>query len=196
MHGFDRTVDIAVEHGFDPTIRIAGGRAVVFHRETVRFTWTVPLVDPIAEMQDRFQTIAERVVATLASFDIASSIGELSGEYCPGRYSVHVGGTGKVMGSGQRLARRAAQIAGMIVVRDKMIVNEVLAPIYAALELDMDPSQTGAVADHTDVATAAVMEQFIEQFTVGRTVSEGTLDDATIDLATAFQPDHDPRILA
>ena len=194
--GFDRAVSIASDHGFDPTIRIAGGRAVVFHPETVRFTWTVPLVDPIAEMQDRFQTIAKRVVSTLTSFDIPSSIGQLSGEYCPGRYSVHVDGTGKVMGSGQRLSLRAAQIAGMIVVRDKTMVNEILVPVYAALGLDMDPSRTGAVADHTDVATAAVMDRFIEQFTVGRMASEGTLDDITIDLATASQPDHDPRILA
>ena len=145
--GFDRAVAIAVALGFDPTIRIAGGRAVAFHPQTIRFAWTVPASDPVAGMHERFSTVANRVVAMLESFGVGAVTGEVAGEYCPGAYSVHVKGAGKVMGAGQRLARNAAQVAGVIVVQGASLVNEVLVPIYAALGLDMDPSLTGAIQD-------------------------------------------------
>lgn len=194
--GFDDAVGIAVVNGFDPTIRIAGGRAVVFHPRTVRFAWTVPTADPTAGMHERFSTVADHVVAALASFGIAAAVGELEREYCPGRYSVHINGARKVMGSGQRLARRAAQVAGMIVVGDAETVNDVLEPIYGALGLDVDPSRTGAVADVLDVDAHAVASVFTRQFTNGRPCRQDRVDSTTMALARTFQPDHDPRELA
>jgi lipoate-protein ligase A len=194
-NGFHDAVDIAIEHSFDPTIRIAGGRAVVFHPQTVRFAWTLPVADPVTNMHDRFRTVAARVVATLDSFDVDAAMGELEREYCPGTYSVYVEGTGKVMGSGQRLAKHAAQIAGMIVVRDAATVNKVLVPIYAALGLDMDPAVTGAVADVVDVDAEVFAERYVERFTMGRESIRTEVDDATMALAHKLQPAHDPRVV-
>ena len=194
--GFDPAVAIAIEHGFDPTIRIAGGRAVVFHPQTIRFVWTVPSIDPVVRMHNRFTAVANNVVATLASFGIDSDIGEVPGEYCPGVYSVHVPGAGKVMGVGQRLARNAAQVAGMIVVRGASQINEVLVPIYKELGLDMNPSRTGAIADVSDVDIEDVEIRFAEQFSCGRSSHDSVIDSDTMTLANRFQADHDPRILA
>jgi octanoyl-[GcvH]:protein N-octanoyltransferase len=194
--GFADAVDIALTHGFDPTIRIAGGRAVVFHRHTVRFAWTLPMTDPVIRMHDRFRTVAQHVVATLGTFGVPATMGELKNEYCPGAYSVHVPDTGKVMGQGQRLARHAAQVAGMIVVSDADAVNGVLLPIYATLGITMDPSATGAVATRVDVDADSVAGELIEQFLTGRKCAETSVDDTTMTLARKFQPDHDPRILA
>jgi lipoate-protein ligase A len=194
--GFDRAVAVAVARGFDPTIRIAGGRAVAFHPQTIRFVWTVPANNPVAGMHERFSTVANHVVATLGSFGVGAVIGEVAGEYCPGAYSVHVEGTGKVMGAGQRLARNAAQVAGVIVVQGAPLVNEVLVPIYAALRLDMDPSLTGAIHDVADVDIEDVGIRFTEQFAHGRTTQHSEIDSDTMALARSFQADHDPRILA
>jgi len=194
--GFDRAVAIAVAHGFDPTIRIAGGRAVAFHPQTIRFVWTVPANDPVAGIHERFSTVANRVVAMLESFGVGAVIGEVAGEYCPGAYSVHVEGTGKVMGAGQRLARNAAQVAGVIVVQRASLVNEVLVPIYAALGLDMDPSLTGAIHDVADVDIEDVETRFVEQFASGGTSQYSEIDKDTMAVARSFQADHDPRILA
>jgi octanoyl-[GcvH]:protein N-octanoyltransferase len=194
--GFSDAVGIALTHGFDPTIRIAGGRAVVFHRHIVRFAWTLPTKDPVVHMHDRFRAVAQHVVATLGTFGVPASVGELENEYCPGAYSVHIRNAGKVMGQGQRLAKHAAQVAGMIVVSDAASVNEVLIPIYATLGIAMDPSATGAVSSRVAVDAGSLGSELIEQFVAGRTYVEASVDDTTMTLARELQPDHDPRILA
>jgi lipoate-protein ligase A len=192
--GFIDAVSIAVDQGFDPTIRIAGGRAVVFHADIIRFAWTVPSTDPVAEMHDRFTTVAAHVVAVLSGLGVAASVGELDREYCPGAYSVHIEGGGKVMGSGQRLARNAAQVAGMVVVDHADIVNNVLVPIYSTLGLDMDPTLTGAVTDTTDVGVDTVASAMVEEFARGRETLQSEFDDTTMSLARRHQSEHDPRI--
>jgi len=161
--GFKKAVKIATDHGFDPTVRIAGGRAVVFHPQIVRFAWTVPAIDPVVGMQHRFTTVADHTIAALGSFGVPTAMGELSGEYCPGTYSIHIEGGGKVMGSGQRLTRRAAQVGGMIVVGVPAAVNDVLLPVYAAMSLPMDPSRTGAVSARIEIGPDAVLEAFAEE---------------------------------
>jgi lipoate-protein ligase A len=194
--GFEHAVQLATDRGFDATVRIAGGRAVVFHREIVRFAWTVPCHDPIIGMQDRFVTVADRVMGLLASFGIPTAMGELPGEYCPGRFSVHINNGGKVMGSGQRMTRRAAQVGGMIVVSDSAVVNDVLIPVYEALGLDMDPMRTGAMADRGRVDTSTVMERFALQFSTGMTTTTDTVDASTMALAATLQSQYDPRTFA
>ena len=192
--GFGDAVAIALDQGFDPTVRIAGGRAVVFHADVVRFAWTVPSTDPVVEMQSRFVSVASHIVTALASLGIDASVGELAREYCPGAYSVHIDGGGKIMGSGQRLARRAAQVAGMVVVSGADIINTVLTPIYASLGLDMDPAATGSIADVAEIETATVASAVAEQFARGRETLQSEIDGATMSLARQHQPEHDPRI--
>ncbi len=194
--GFRRAVSIVVRRGFDPTIRTAGGRAVVFHDDAIRFAWTVPTPDPVRTMQSRFELIADRVVDTLSSFDIEAVVGELPREYCPGKYSVSVPGTGKVMGSGQRLAPRAAQIAGVIVVKNAEAVNAVLEPVYDALGLDMDPAVTGSLSDVTNIDTSAVVDRFSQRIVRDRDSIDAGIGNETMALAREFRADHDPRILA
>lgn len=194
--GFEDAVTIATDHGFDPTVRIAGGRAVVFHPQIVRFAWTVPAIDPVFDMQNRFTTVADHTIAALGSFGVPTTMGELNGEYCPGTYSIHIEGGGKVMGSGQRLTRRAAQVGGMIVVNAPALVNDVLLPVYDAMGLHMDPARTGAVSDRIEIGTDAVLAAFAREFTRGRAIAIGHVDDATMKLARPLQPKHDPRLLA
>jgi octanoyl-[GcvH]:protein N-octanoyltransferase len=194
--GFARAVVIATDHGFDPTIRIAGGRAVVFHSQIVRFAWTVPSLDPIVGMVDRFTAVADRAIAVLESLGVPAVMGQLQGEYCPGRYSVHMEGAGKVMGSGQRLTKEAAQVGGMIVVDNATAVNEALIPVYAALGVAMDPARTGAISDRVQIDADIVSQRFALLFATGRERSIGHIDASTMDLAHDLKPQHDPRILA
>ena len=194
--GFDRAVAIAVDNGFDATIRLAGGRAVVFHEHVVRFAWTVPTPDPITSMHTRFRFVTDSVIEMLESFDVSATAGELPREYCPGRYSVSVRGGRKVMGSGQRLAHHAAQIAGMIVVKDGASVNAVLEPVYVALGLDMDPTATGSVSDIAIVDTTDVIDRFARRIVGNRDSIEAGIWAETSEKAREFRSDHDPRILA
>ena len=113
---YPAAVDAATEAGFAAVERMAGGRAAVFTEHTLSFAWTIPDVDPRPGITARFAALAELVVDAFARLGIMSDIGEIPGEYCPGSWSVHHDGRLKLMGVGQRLARNAAHVGGVIVV--------------------------------------------------------------------------------
>ena len=194
--GFADAVGIAVEQGWDPTVRIAGGRAVVFSPTIVRFAWTVPVDKPTETMRARFSTLSNAVVRALASLDVRGTVGEVPNEYCAGEYSVHIRGHRKVMGVGQRLTRSAAQVGGMIVVADPEDINRVLAPIYRALGVPIDPTATGSIADDRSVSPDDVMSAFIREIADGRAVRETELPSATLEAARSLRLDHVPVVLA
>jgi len=194
--GFPQAVSAAIERGFDPTVRIAGGRAVAFHPGTVRFSWTMPATEPATTMHARFDRIANAVVNSLTALGVETTVGELPGEYCAGNYSVHIVGGGKIMGVGQRLTRSAAQVGGVIVVEDATSINAVLSPVYRALGVDMDPSITGCVADVVSVAPSTVAASLVTHLSAGLDVSKAAPDDETMALASTFRTDHVPTPLA
>ncbi|MFV1999555.1 MAG: biotin/lipoate A/B protein ligase family protein [Acidimicrobiia bacterium] len=193
---FDEAVTAAISRGFDTTVRIAGGRAVVFHPGTVRFAWTLRTAEPAKTMHRRFQTLAEAVVRSLRAVGVESEIGELPGEYCAGQYSVHLAGGGKVMGVGQRLSRNAAQVGGMIVVNDSRSINEVLVPVYDLLEIPIEPRATGSVPDVAEVDPETIATRFTEAIASGRRLVRANLDEATTSRALELRADHIPALLA
>ena len=80
------------------------------------------------------------------------------------------------MGVGQRLARRAAHVGGVIVVDDAAAVRDVLVPVYAALGISWDPAVTGAVEDEIgrlDVAT--VRDAVLRELAKRRRLTAGTV---------------------
>jgi octanoyl-[GcvH]:protein N-octanoyltransferase len=193
--GFTKAVDVATEQGFDTTVRIAGGRAVVFHPGTIRFAWTTPVEAPADMMHARFASLAQAVVATLADFDVAAEVGELPGEYCAGSYSVHLENGGKVMGVGQRLARHAAQVGGMIVLDDSSTINAVLEPIYGHLDIPFDPDMTGSVSDARQLPPDSVAAVLAERLVPDGATVVSSVDAATLDLGSSLRQDHVPQHL-
>lgn len=194
--GFGAAIGIATDHGYDPTIRIAGGRAVVFSPTIIRFAWTVPQDNPANTMRARFNALANAVVQCLASFNVRGSIGEVPNEYCAGEYSVHIRGHRKVMGVGQRLTRSGAQVGGMIVVSDPDDINKVLVPIYQALGVPIDPTATGSIADDRVESPDDVAEAFTAQIAAGRRTLDVDVSEATMAMATSLRGDHVPSAVA
>jgi octanoyl-[GcvH]:protein N-octanoyltransferase len=199
--GFGEAVAIAVQHGYDPTVRIAGGRAVVFSPTILRFAWTMHEPDAASTMHARFRRLADAVVDALANLGIESIVGEIPGEYCAGQYSVHLPpkatrSARKVMGVGQRLTRSAAQVGGMLVVADPDDINAVLVPVYDALEVALDPEATGSLMDAGAVDIEAVIDSFVASIASGRNVVPSVHDEATRALAERLRPDHIPAGLA
>jgi lipoate-protein ligase A len=156
--GFATAVAAARAAGFEPALRLAGGRAAVFHRETLAFAWTIPAPEPRDGIHARFERISEIVAAALRRLGVDARIGEVPGEYCPGAYSVNARGARKLMGVGQRVIRGAAHVGGVIVVRDSKRVRAVLEPIYDAMQVEWDPETTGSVEDELGVATRDEVE--------------------------------------
>lgn len=158
--GYTEAVAAARTAGYLPVERLAGGRAAVFHESTLAFSWAIGTDEPRAGITDRFTQISALMAETFRDLGADASVGELPGEYCPGAYSVHVGGISKVMGVGQRLVKGAAHVGGVIVVDGGLRIADVLTPVYAALDLPWRPRTSGDLADHipgitlSDVTTA------------------------------------------
>lgn len=151
--GFAEAVAAARAAGFEPALRLAGGRAAVFHRETLAFAWTIPAPESRDGIQARFEQISEIVAAALRRLGVDARIGEVPGEYCPGEYSVNARGARKLMGVGQRVIRGAAHVGGVIVVRDTDRVRKALGPVYDAMQVEWDPATAGSVEDELGVVT-------------------------------------------
>lgn len=191
--GFDRAATLARMLGFAPIVRLPGGRAAVFHEQTISFSWTVPEPDPIRGIRKRFAETVAVLSAALADIGIETSVGEIPGEYCPGEFSVNHAGTIKLAGIGQRLGRGAAHVGGVLVVGDAGGIRDVLVPVYDALGIDWSPSTVGALDDVLPALdTSAVADALIEALATTVSVTESALDEETLDLARSLAPLHLP----
>jgi lipoate-protein ligase A len=174
--------------GFEAVQRLAGGRAAVFHENTIAFAWAGSARDTWSGTHDRFRTIAGIVERALVRLGVDARTGEIPREYCPGEYSINARGQTKLVGIGQRLIKGAWHIGGVIVVSEAERVRDILVPVYEALDLDWDPATAGAVADEVpgtvwdDVADALLTELPDHE--------PAELDATTLAMAERFEPEH------
>lgn len=193
--GYPMAVRAAQANGFAAVERLAGGRAAVFHEETLAFAWAVPDPDPRSGISHRFETISSVMSQAFQDLGIDARIGELPGEYCPGKWSVNVGGKVKVMGVGQRLVRGAAHVGGVVVVDDGERIRDVLIPVYRALGLDWDPRTCGALADRSPgLDKATVMAAIISAMSKRFELELGELPPSVLDDARRLISDHLPQV--
>ena len=141
--GYREAVAAAQQAGFGAVLRLAGGRAAVFHEDTLEVAHAAPDPDPRAGIQERFETEAALVRRALAGLGVDARVGEVEGEYCPGRWSINAGGRRKLAGIGQRVVAGGSHTGTVLVVDGAARVRAVLEPVYAALGLDWDPGHRG-----------------------------------------------------
>lgn len=187
--GYQAAVRAARRIGFEAVERLAGGRAAVFSPSTIALGWTIPDPEPRPRTEQRFETVAALLRDALGDLGVDARIGEVAGEYCPGRFSINSAGATKLAGLGQRVARRAAHVGGVVVVDDSAGVRDVLEPVYAALGLEWRPEVTGSVAD---VVPGVSFDDVVEAITrrLGRQLVAEPLDSTTLQLAHRLAPDH------
>lgn len=189
--GFGRAVAAARDAGFTPVVRLAGGRAAVFHEQTLAFSWIVPTVDPPGGIRSRFEWITGQLVSAFTRLGVVSDVGEIPGEYCPGEYSIHHAGRFKIVGVGQRLVKGAAHVGGVIVVRCGDLVRSALLPVYEELGLAWDPRTAGSLSDiRPDVTIESVRDALVAELAGRATVISGDPGAATLDLARQMAADH------
>lgn len=163
--GYATACEAARQAGFDAIERLAGGRAAVFHEETIAFAWVIPDGTPRAHVHERFEVLSEIVAGALGRLGIDARVGPVPGEYCCGDFSVNARGRHKLMGVGQRLVSNAGYIGGVVVVGDSERLREVLVAVYQALDLDWDPTTVGSVRDELETISYEEVEQaLIEEF--------------------------------
>ena len=190
--GFKRAVLACKSEGFTPVIRLAGGRAAVFHEGTLAFSWQTRTDQPKLGVTGRFEFITSILLAALASLGYQPEVGEIPGEYCPGRYSIHIREK-KIAGVGQRLVRGAAHVGGVLAVTDAAAINRVLTPVYAAMDFAWDPNVTGAVSDFGAVTASAVSAAVTAQLGEHISLTETSLPTNLVREAAGLVPDHRPQ---
>ena len=189
--GFDRAVAAAREVGFEPVVRLAGGRAAAFHEGALAVAWATPADRPVEATRQRFEWLATLVARALASFGVDARVGEVEGEYCPGAWSVNARGRVKLAGIGQRLIAGGAHAGGVIVVSDSALLRRALEPVYAALELDWDPATAAAVEDEAPGTTIdAVADAIVAELGREFELVEEDLDPQTLALAEELEAGH------
>lgn len=189
--GYEEAVRAARDGGFEAIERLAGGRAAVFHHETIAFAHAVPARDPRAGVKARFDATAGLVAGALRRFSIDARVGEVPGEYCPGEHSVNAGGIRKLMGVGQRLVSGGVHVGGVIVVGGADHVRDVLVPVYAALGLHWRPETTGSVAEEAPGASwDDVVEALLAEYGRRYELEPVQLDSETLRLAGRLAPEH------
>lgn len=189
--GFAAAVAGARAAGFEPVLRLAGGRAAVFHRETLAFAWCTPEAESRAGIRARFDALAGIVVAALRRLGVDARVGEVPGEYCPGEHSVNARGRRKIMGVGQRLVRGAAHVGGVVVVGRSDRVRAALDPVYRALGFDLDPETVGSVEDEVGaIRCEDVADAILREFARRYAVDARGLAPAVLERATRLEPHH------
>ena len=189
--GYDAAVRAAREQGFKATLRLAGGRAAVFHDGTMEIGHAVPAAEPRAGIQERFRQTAGRLARALVALGVDARVGEVAGEYCPGRYSVNARGVAKLAGIGQRVVGGGSHTGVVLVVEGEERINAVLEPVYAALGLDWEPGVTGSVRAEAAGATwERVAEALVTEYASEYDVVDDTVDPETLALAYELVAQH------
>ena len=192
--GYAEAVSAARAQRFDVTLRLAGGRAAVFHDGTMEIGHAVPEEEPRAGIHERFERTAGRLVGALRTLGVDARVGEVPGEYCPGRYSVNARGAVKLAGIGQRVVAGGSHTGVVLVVRGEGRINDVLRPVYDALGLAWAPEVTGSVeTERPGTSWGEVREALLAEYARDYELVEAELDDATLALARELAPEHRPH---
>jgi octanoyl-[GcvH]:protein N-octanoyltransferase len=204
--GYPAALAAARARGFGAILRLAGGRAAVFHEGTLELAHAVPDPDPKPGIHQRFEATATLIVRALRRLGTDARVGEVPGEYCPGRWSVNAAGARKLAGIGQRVVARGSHTGAVIVVDGAERVRAALEPVYAALELDWDPATVGAVDEEVGAADAlggaaarpagplwdAVRDALLAEYAARYELVPGELDPETLALARRLAVEHRP----
>ena len=197
--GYPAAVRAARDEGFDAVLRLAGGRAAVFHEQTIALAHAVPDPEPRAGIHARFEWTAGLIARALRELGADARVGEVPGEYCPGGYSVNARGAVKLAGIGQRIIAGGSHMGGVIVAGQAARVRDVLVPVYRELELSWDPATAGAVEEElgpTPSATPsnAVSDALLAEYEREYEVEEAELDEETLELAHGLAAEHRPGL--
>jgi lipoate-protein ligase A len=192
--GIADAVAVARSAGFEACVRSPGGRMVAYDQGAV----VIDHVDRTAGIEaagdSRFEATAAAHAVVLRRLGVEGvQVGEVEGEYCPGRFSVNVAGTVKVLGSAQRVTATGALSSTVIQVDMSERVRAVLTDVSAALGYDLRPSTVGdlrASAPTLDPVTVAAA--FVDDYRGRLGAREVSLPSRLEEHALSAPPSADP----
>jgi len=189
---FSAAVAAARELGFEAVLRLAGGRAALFHRHSVAFAWCRRDPFPRRGIEARYREIADILVQALRGLGVDARVGEVPGEYCPGEYSVNARASVKLAGVGQRVVAGAAYLGGVVVVDDADRAREALGAVYRLLGLPLDGARIGSVAEEVaGIAPEGFAQVLCEEFGRRYALEEFEPSEGLLGAAAELVPRHE-----
>jgi octanoyl-[GcvH]:protein N-octanoyltransferase len=153
--GLLRATAIARDAGFETVVRSPGGRMVAYDEGAVVIDHLTRSSDLRQAGASAFALNAESHVDVLRSLgDLDARVGEVPGEYCPGEYSVNIGGHAKVIGSAQRITGTGALFSTVVQVVVPDEVHDVIVAVSAALGYELRESSIAGLADFSPGLTS------------------------------------------
>jgi octanoyl-[GcvH]:protein N-octanoyltransferase len=167
--GYPAAAEAVRRLGFTPVVRPQGGSLAVYHGGSVVVDHVYRTPDASRDPVQRFRRFAALHAAVLVGLGVDARIGAVAGEYCPGEYSVNVGGTRKIVGSAQRVTRDGWLFSSIVQVTGTAALRAALIAGYGPLGYDFDPATVGTVGDDTpDVTVGAVTEALLAAYGTSR----------------------------
>jgi lipoate-protein ligase A len=154
--------------GFDPVIRLAGGRAVAYDQTCL----IIDLMAPLSLFSNHIAAFDAGAICfrdVLGDLGLDARVGPVVGEYCAGDHSVNARGQVKIVGIAQRAMRRARLLTACIVLETPDRLRPVVDAVYGAMNLEWSPASLGSVRDEG---------------------AQGTLDEMVHELVTGLQQRH------
>ena len=182
LPNFHDAVRLAGEASFPVLVRNSGGGAVAANEGSISFSLTFTVRDLRQGLYERYTEGAELITAALGKLGLAAEAGEVEGEFCPGAYSVRLGGYSgiKVAGLAQRVTRQAARLEALVLITKTAELKRVLKRFYGALGIPFRPGSIGDLPG-ADIAEAieALSDALRERYEVKEAkISEEMLDKA------------------
>jgi octanoyl-[GcvH]:protein N-octanoyltransferase len=192
LPGFGPAVNAARGRGYTPVIRSAGGHAAVYDEQCLVVEHVTREADVTAGLQARFESQSRLLRDALAGLGADARIGELPGEYCAGAHSINLGGRLKVVGIAQRAVRRGALTTAVVVVGGGERLRAVIAEVYGALGLAVEPARAGALDDElTGLSVERVEEAIRAAYARTAPLAPAEPDDALLAAARELAVRHE-----
>lgn len=189
--GFADAVEVVKQAGFTPVVRAPGGRAVAYTADSLVVDHIAADADSLSGMDARFSGYAEMWAELLTEHGVDARVGAVPGEYCPGAYSVNARGRVKLVGTAQRILRRAWLFSAVAVFDGAGVLRPLLTEVYRALELDFDTESVGSVRAEAptldlDSFERELLGEYDRRFGLARAI----LDDSILREAHELVADH------
>jgi lipoate-protein ligase A len=157
----------AQTHDFEPYERSVGGRAVAYTGTTLAFVRIEPISDLRFGTDERYDRIVRELQGAFSQLSVEMYEGEPDASWCPGAHSLSVENVGKVIGVAQRVAKGAAQVAGIVIIQDHDAIAAVLEPVYDALAVPFSPLSVGSVAAAEGPSDPEQVARVVESALIG-----------------------------
>lgn len=145
--GADRASEIARAAGFRPWRRAAGGRFTAYDSWSLVVEVIQPHSRRFTEPRRRFEVYTGALRDALSGFADDVRVGEVPGEFCPGEFSLNLGGRRKVVGVAQRSTKDAWLVSSVVNVTWSRDAALMIDDVYQELGYEWAPETFGSLAD-------------------------------------------------